>query len=498
MSLRSRIVTLVVVATLLTAATVGLAAGLIVNRTLQSQIDRALTLRIEGLLGRPLFVSEGLAIAPLAPGVVSNELQVSAGADELTDDEGPRILLDFYVNGVHLPKEGVTESVKTDLEDMGDAQFLDPVFQTVNTDEGPVRVAIARLNNEQHVRAMRSLVDIRQLASRFGFTLAAWGVAIAVVAALVTSLIVGRALNPLRRLTAAARRVSQTQDLRDTGLRDTAAARQDEIGELAQSMAEMSDALAQSRDQQRQLVDDVAHEMRTPLTSIRTNIELLSRATVGANAGVVAGAGSAADTGTTAGMNATAGTFDAQETLADVASEVAELDALITEVAELATPEDLGPELEETVPVQPLIEELVARAVRRSVREITLHIADDARGLEVIAVPKGLERAINNIIGNAIKFAPNGPIEVALRRDGVYVSDAGDGIPEAERPRVQQRFWRSPKARALPGSGLGLAIAAKVAKQLNGELVMNVSKFGGAEVGVVWSAQRVIGTSIGS
>jgi len=467
-SLRSRIVALVVVATLLTAATVGLAAGFIVNRTLQSQIDRALTLRIEGLLGRPLFVSEGLAIAPLAPGVVSNELQISAAADELTDDEGPRILLDFYVNGVHLPEEGVTESVKTDLEDMGNAQFLDPVFQTVNTDEGPVRVAIARLNNEQYVRAMRSLVDIRQLASRFGFTLAAWGVAIAVVAALVTSLIVGRALNPLRRLTAAARRVSQTQDLRDTGLRDTAAARQDEIGELAQSMAAMSDALAQSRDQQRQLVDDVAHEMRTPLTSIRTNIELLSRA-------------------------ATAGVLDAQGALADVASEVAELDALITEVAELATPEELGPELEATVDVQSLVEDLVARAVRRSNREITLQIADDARGLEVVAPPKGLERAINNIIGNAIKFAPNGPIDVTLRRNGVYVSDAGDGIPEAERPKVQQRFWRSPKARALPGSGLGLAIAAMVAKQLDGELVVNVSKFGGAEVGVMWSAKRVKG-----
>jgi two-component system sensor histidine kinase MprB len=296
----------------------------------------------------------------------------------------------------------------------------------------------------------------------------------------------------LRRLTAAARRVSQTQDLRDTGLRDTAAARQDEIGELAQSMAEMSDALAQSRDQQRQLVDDVAHEMRTPLTSIRTNIELLSRGAFGANAGAVAGAGTAAGTG------AAAGTLDAQETLADVASEVAELDALITEVAELATPEDLGPELEATVPVQPLIEELVARAVRRSNREIIMHITDDARGLKTIAPPKGLERAINNIIGNAIKFAPNGPLEVALRRDGVYVSDAGDGIPEAERPKVQQRFWRSPKARALPGSGLGLAIAAKVAKQLDGELVVNVSKFGGAEVGVMWSAKRVTGTRIDS
>jgi two-component system sensor histidine kinase MprB len=198
------------------------------------------------------------------------------------------------------------------------------------------------------------------------------------------------------------------------------------------------------------------------------------------------------------GAGAAAGALNAQETLADVASEVAELDALITEVAELATPEDLGPELEAIVPVQPLIEELVARAVRRSGRDITLQMAEDARGLEVVAPPKGLERAINNIIGNAIKFAPNGPIEVALRRDGVYISDAGDGIPEAERPKVQRRFWRSPKARALPGSGLGLAIAAKVAKQLDGELVVNVSKFGGAEVGVMWSAKRVIGARIDS
>jgi two-component system sensor histidine kinase MprB len=251
--------------------------------------------------------------------------------------------------------------------------------------------------------------------------------------------------------------------LRDTGLRDTAAARQDEIGELAQSMAEMSDALAQSRDQQRQLVDDVAHEMRTPLTSIRTNIELLSR-----------------------GVGSAAGALNAKEALADVASEVAELDALITEVAELATPEDLGPELEATLPVQPLIEELVARAVRRSNREIKMQIADDARDLETVAPPKGLERATNNIIGSAIKFAPNGPIEVALRCDGVYVSDAGDGTPEAERSKVQRRFWRSPKARALPGSGLGLAITAKVAKQLGGELVVHVSKYGGAEVGLMW------------
>jgi two-component system sensor histidine kinase MprB len=197
-------------------------------------------------------------------------------------------------------------------------------------------------------------------------------------------------------------------------------------------------------------------------------------------------------------VGSAAGALNAKEALADVASEVAELDALITEVAELATPEELGPELEATVPVQRLIAELVARAVRRSGRDITLQIADDARGLEIVAPPKGLERALNNIISNAIKFAPNGPIEVALRHEGVYVSDGGDGIPEAERPKVQQRFWRSPKARALPGSGLGLAIAAKVAKQLDGELVVNVSKFGGAEVGVVWSAQRVIGTSIGS
>lgn len=470
MTLRTRLVALVAVSTLVTAAVVGLAAGLIVNRTLQDQVDQALTARVEGLLGRPLIVANVGTIARLTPAVVRRELRTSAAAEDFTSEEGPRILLDFIIDGVHLPDQGVTQIVNVDFAEADQMPYLQPTYQTVSTAKGPIRVATARLGEVQYVRAMRPLTDVRQLASSIGFTLAAWGVAIATVAAVVTALVVGRSLTPLRRLATAARRVAQTQDLRDTGLRDTAAARDDEIGELATSMAQMSDALALSREQQRQLVDDVAHEMRTPLTSIRANVDLLARSASKGRLSdeMVAGA------------------------LADVASEVAEINELIGEVSVLAAPDEFAPEPESEVDVVALARGVVERAERRSGRAIGLRMEIEGASLNLLCAPRALERAISNIVGNAIKFASSGPIEVVISPNGIFVEDAGEGIAQADRPRVATRFWRSPKARALPGSGLGLSIASKVASDLGGELAVDVSKFGGARVGVVWSISRLI------
>jgi two-component system sensor histidine kinase MprB len=84
--------------------------------------------------------------------------------------------------------------------------------------------------------------------------------------------------------------------------------------------------------------------------------------------------------------------------------------------------------------------------------------------------PDALERAIGNLVDNAVKWSPDGgPVAVTTTRAGtVSVSDRGPGIPAADLPYVFDRFYRSPAARSLPGSGLGLAIVRQIAETHGG------------------------------
>lgn len=95
--------------------------------------------------------------------------------------------------------------------------------------------------------------------------------------------------------------------------------------------------------------------------------------------------------------------------------------------------------------------------------------------------PTGLERAVLNILDNAIKFSPpEGPIEVSLIDGRLVVRDHGPGISKTDAAEVFERFWRSPNARALPGSGLGLAIVAQVMRDVGGQVTLASAPTGGA------------------
>ncbi len=86
--------------------------------------------------------------------------------------------------------------------------------------------------------------------------------------------------------------------------------------------------------------------------------------------------------------------------------------------------------------------------------------------------PERLDRAINNLLDNAVKWTPaDGRIEVTADAHGVRVSDSGPGIAEADIPHVFDRFWRAPSARGTPGSGLGLAIVKQVATTHGGTVI---------------------------
>jgi len=276
--------------------------------------------------------------------------------------------------------------------------------------------------------------------------------ALAVVAAigvagagLLGFLVAGRAIRPVRRLTDAARNVAQTQDL-DQPIE---LERDDELGELARSFNAMLEALAQSRAQQHRLVTDAGHELRTPLTSIRTNIELLVRAEA----------------------DETSAILDADERrrmLDDVQFELDQLTELTAELVDLATDRRAQGEPE---PVD--LGELAASVVDRHRRRTETDFVTALEPCEVVVNTALVERAIGNLVDNAVKWSPHGePIEVSVaptdREARVRVRDRGPGIPAALRETVFERFYRAPEARSQPGSGLGLSIVDYVARSHDG------------------------------
>ena len=96
--------------------------------------------------------------------------------------------------------------------------------------------------------------------------------------------------------------------------------------------------------------------------------------------------------------------------------------------------------------------------------------------------PDGLERAVTNLLDNAVKWSPRGStIRVRLQGNRLRVADSGPGIPEADVPYVFDRFFRGETARRTRGTGLGLSIVAKTIEDHGGNVEVGRSNDGGAE-----------------
>lgn len=255
-----------------------------------------------------------------------------------------------------------------------------------------------------------------------------------VVSTTLTALWTARAvLAPVRRLSQAVKSVTQTDQLNPIRIYG-----RDDLGELTQSFNTMLKSLQQSREQQRQLIADAGHELRTPLTSMRTNIELL-----------------VADDKT--GMLPEGAR---SEVLGDVAAQLGEFSALVGDLVAL-TRDDHLQRPHEPLDLAEVVESAIARARRRGpsiVFDISLEPTP------VMGDPSTLERAITNLLDNAVKFSPpSGTITVRLEDGALTIIDQGPGIEEEDLPLIFDRFYRSDKARNTPGTGLGLAIVAHTA-----------------------------------
>ncbi|MFB6505966.1 MULTISPECIES: cell wall metabolism sensor histidine kinase WalK [unclassified Streptomyces] len=265
-------------------------------------------------------------------------------------------------------------------------------------------------------------------------------------------------LRPVDQLTRAVEHVARTEDLTVR----IPVEGEDEIARLSSSFNSMTASLASSRDRQAQLIADAGHELRTPLTSLRTNIELLARSE---------------DTGRAIPPD------DRRALMKSVKAQMTELASLIGDLQELSRPDATGPGPLQVVALHDIADTALERA---RLRGPELTIRADLTPWYVRAEPAALERAVVNVLDNAVKFSPpRGTIEVALRDGELTVRDHGPGIPADELPHVFERFWRSPSARQLPGSGLGLSIVARTVQQAGGEITLRPAEDGDGTVAAI-------------
>jgi two-component system sensor histidine kinase MprB len=300
------------------------------------------------------------------------------------------------------------------------------------------------------MQAAQSLEPVDGALSRLALVLVGVTGAGIVGSVLLGRAVARRAAQPVQELTAGAEYVTATQDLR----RRVTAPGDDELARLARSFNTMLEALAQSRQAQRQLVADASHELRTPLTTVLANVEMLGRADALPEA-------------------------EREQMRHDLVSQLHELNHLVGDLVELAREEQSEEELQD-FDLGELVAECVER-VRAQARDV--HFVAELDFAPVRGARGRVGRAIVNLLDNARKFSPHGgEVHVTVRGREVVVRDEGPGIAPADRAHVFDRFYRAAESRALPGSGLGLAIVRQVAESHGGRAWATDAPGGGAEL----------------
>jgi two-component system, OmpR family, sensor histidine kinase MprB len=293
-----------------------------------------------------------------------------------------------------------------------------------------LRVLTVPIQGLGAVQLGRSLEGVDNVLARLRILLLALVVLGTAFAAAMARLFSRPVMQPITDLTRTAEHIEATGDLgRRLGARGT-----DEVGRMAERFDAMLDRVQASQVAQRRLVADASHELRTPVTSLRTNMEVLL-------------AGAELEEG------------ERRALLRDMVGQSEELSALVGDLIELARGDEGDPPVEDVA-----FDGLVAEAVERARRHAPgVRFRSDLRACTIQGVPDRLARAVNNVLDNAGRHSPpGGPVEVELRDGTLAVRDHGPGVAPDELPLLFDRFFRGADARERQGSGLGLAIVRQV------------------------------------
>ncbi|MBT9605587.1 ATP-binding protein [Microbacterium sp.] len=337
-----------------------------------------------------------------------------------------------------------------------DAAFLDALRSALERGEtrgrldstlGPMLYAAVPAGDATIVQAV-AIDERMELVSLSTTTYALTGAVVLLAVAVAGWFVTGRLFSPLRKL----RDTTDAITIADLGTRVSAHGN-DEISDLTASVNSMLDRLSMSVESQRQLLDDVRHELKTPITIVRGHLET---------------------------MNPT----DARDVIETRDLGIAELDRLsrlVDDIDALADVEagSLSTGVVDVGALTDRMGELVA-----ALPEHTWTIEARGRG-RIVGDHDRLVQAWLQLADNAAKYTPAGsPIEIGSTTDGttasLWVRDHGPGIPPAARHRVFRRFDRVSTRRGVDGSGLGLSIVDAIAKAHGGHCSIADTPGGGA------------------
>ncbi len=301
------------------------------------------------------------------------------------------------------------------------------------------------------VMVAQPLTQVNNELSHVLLILALIGAGGVVLAALLGALVARTALAPIARFT---ERTEQLTGNLDLSHRLEVEGR-DELARLAESFNGTLDALERSLQAQRHLIADASHELRTPISSLRANIQVLAEADRLAP--------------------------EEQASLrADIVAELDELTALVGDVVELARGSAADGSVDD-VRLDEVVFSTVASARRRADRDGEIGFELALEPTIVRGQADRIGRAVSNLVDNARKWSPVGAsVEIALADGVLSVRDHGPGFQEADLPFVFDRFYRARDARKLPGSGLGLAIVRQAAEACGGFVEAHNAPGGGA------------------
>ena len=424
----------------------GAVLQLLLQRYLNNEVDdtlRVYSARVHGTLN-PQQVPEPLdyeTIHSRLPPI--NEFASPGIYIQLIDSDGKVAVKSDSLGGQELP-------VSPALIEQGFGGKV--LIQTVAAGDGArVRIMFSPLYLKDRTMVLEVAQSLKHVDT--ALTQVRWALIASILLALVLAaasggFVVRSALAPVSRITRTAKGIDTGSDLsRRVGYRGPS----DEIGQLAATFDHMIERLDKVFQLQKDFIADASHELRSPLTVIRGNLDLLKR---------------------------NLSEKDRAESLQAIEAETRRMSEIVNDLLFLAEVESSSLVRQESVPLR----EIVLGEVERFAPLDNKHqlVTGQLEDLSARGDSQHLRRMLGNLIDNAIKYTPRGgSITVSLYRDGGWakleVSDTGIGIAPQHLEHMFERFYQVDKAksRASGGTGLGLAIVRSIAEQHGGKVTVS-------------------------
>lgn len=457
-AVRTRIVAAITAVTALGLLAVGLSVYLVERQTNLDQIDSRLHANLESVR---FIVAEGdtstTDSAERTPWESSSDA-LRAVVERMSPDDntGAMGMIDGAINMVPGVDLDLDLSRETAFADFIHSQLTtrDPIIGTYAEDGVTWRYLAAPIevtDSPEPTDVVFVLVyDIQAELAEFNGAARMFVIASLIVLAVVAAtgtVVATRLLRPLRQMRETARRVS-AQSLEER----LPVVGNDDVADLARTMNDMLDRLDDALDSQRQLLSDVGHELKTPITIVRGHVEVMDPAD--------------AD--------------DARETQTLVMDELDRMGQLVQDLAGAAALHGPSPVQPAPVDIADLVQQITRKAQGIVGADVTLVSA--AQGVALLDAGR-ITQAMLQLAQNAVTHG-GGRVEIGSRADAseveLWVRDFGPGVPDEAKERVFDRFHRGPETEGRSGSGLGLNIVQVIAKAHNGGVTVRDAPGGGA------------------